>query len=84
MSGRTLRRRQIDDLVAEGFIEEDALGRIRVTSIGAPLLELGRRRPRGVSEGGELEARTPLRLSPSTADAPLPPRFARIPLSAAC
>jgi hypothetical protein len=39
LSGRTLRRRQIDDLVAEGFIEEDAQGRIRVTSSGAPLLD---------------------------------------------
>jgi putative oxygen-independent coproporphyrinogen III oxidase len=39
LSGRTLRRRQIDDLVAEGFIEETPDGRIRVTSSGAPLLD---------------------------------------------
>jgi len=39
LSGRTLRRRQIDDLVAEGFIEETPDGRIRVTSTGAPLLD---------------------------------------------
>ena len=39
LSGRLLKRRQIDDLVADGFIEEDALGRIRVTPSGAPLLD---------------------------------------------
>ena len=39
LSGRSLRRRQINDLVAEGFIEEDARGRIRVTSTGMPLLD---------------------------------------------
>ena len=39
LSGRTLRRRQIDDLVSEGFIEETREGRIRVTIAGAPLLD---------------------------------------------
>jgi oxygen-independent coproporphyrinogen-3 oxidase len=39
LSGRTLRRRQIDDLVSEGFIEETREGRIRVTSVGMPLLD---------------------------------------------
>ncbi len=38
LSGRTLRRRQIDDLVAEGFIEETTDGRVRVTPTGLPLL----------------------------------------------
>jgi putative oxygen-independent coproporphyrinogen III oxidase len=39
LSGRPLLQRQIDDLAAEGFIEEDASGRIRVTRAGAPLLD---------------------------------------------
>jgi ribosomal protein S19E (S16A) len=39
LSGRSLRRRQIDDLVSEGFIEETREGRIRVTSTGVPLLD---------------------------------------------
>jgi len=39
MSGRKLQRRQIDDLAAEGFIAEDADGRLRVTAVGAPLLD---------------------------------------------
>src|SRR6201987_1873897 len=39
LSGRSLLQRQIDDLAADGFIEEDALGRIRVTRSGAPLLD---------------------------------------------
>ena len=39
LSGRPLLQRQIDDLVSEGFIEEDADGRIRVTRMGAPLLD---------------------------------------------
>ena len=39
LSGRTLRRRQIDELVADGFIEERADGRIRVTGAGMPLLD---------------------------------------------
>jgi oxygen-independent coproporphyrinogen-3 oxidase len=39
LSGRRLRRRQIDDLVSEGFIEETAEGRVRVTPEGAPLLD---------------------------------------------
>ena len=39
MSGRKLQRRQIDDLAAEGFIAEDADGRLRVTPVGAPLLD---------------------------------------------
>jgi oxygen-independent coproporphyrinogen-3 oxidase len=39
LSGRPLLQRQIDDLVAHGFIEEDPAGRIRVTPAGAPLLD---------------------------------------------
>ena len=39
LSGRTLRRRQIDDLVSEGFIEETPEGRIRVSGTGVPLLD---------------------------------------------
>ncbi len=39
LSGRALKRRQIDDLAAEGFIEVDENGRIRVTRVGAPLLD---------------------------------------------
>ncbi len=39
LSGYPLRRRQIDDLAAEGFIVEDAQGRLRVTATGAPLLD---------------------------------------------
>ena len=39
LSGRALEQRQIDDLSAEGFIEEDAAGRIRVTHLGMPLLD---------------------------------------------
>jgi len=39
LSGRKLSQRQIDDLASEGFIEEDAAGRIRVTPSGAPLLD---------------------------------------------
>ncbi|HEY1942609.1 MAG TPA: radical SAM family heme chaperone HemW [Roseiarcus sp.] len=39
LSGRSLSQRQIDDLAADGFIEEDARGRIRVTRSGAPLLD---------------------------------------------
>jgi len=39
LSGRALKQRQIDDLAAEGFIEEDETGRIRVTRDGAPLLD---------------------------------------------
>lgn len=39
LSGRPLLQRQIDDLVSDGFIEEDAAGRIRVTPAGAPLLD---------------------------------------------
>ncbi|THD44207.1 MAG: coproporphyrinogen III oxidase [Bradyrhizobium sp.] len=39
LSGRSLRRRQIDDLLADGFIDESADGRIRVTAVGMPLLD---------------------------------------------
>jgi coproporphyrinogen III oxidase-like Fe-S oxidoreductase len=39
LSGRALRRRQIDELAADGFIAEDASGRLRVTPEGAPLLD---------------------------------------------
>ncbi|MBV8663503.1 MAG: coproporphyrinogen III oxidase [Hyphomicrobiales bacterium] len=39
LSGRPISQRQIDDLAAEGFIEVDANGRIRVTPSGAPLLD---------------------------------------------
>jgi ribosomal protein S19E (S16A) len=34
-----LRRRQIDELAADGFISEDPSGRLRVTPEGAPLLD---------------------------------------------
>jgi len=39
LSGRALRRRQIDELTSYGFIHEDAAGRLRVTPEGAPLLD---------------------------------------------
>jgi putative oxygen-independent coproporphyrinogen III oxidase len=39
LSGRALRRRQIDELAADGFISEDPSGRLRVTPEGAPLLD---------------------------------------------
>jgi putative oxygen-independent coproporphyrinogen III oxidase len=39
LSGRALDRRQIDTLSLEGFIEEDESGRLRVTPLGAPLLD---------------------------------------------
>jgi oxygen-independent coproporphyrinogen-3 oxidase len=39
LSGRRLSRRQIDDLLADGFIEESPDGRIRVTAMGMPLLD---------------------------------------------
>jgi oxygen-independent coproporphyrinogen-3 oxidase len=39
LSGHPLRRRQIDELVDQGFILEDARGRLRVTPEGAPLLD---------------------------------------------
>ena len=39
ISGREMDREQIQSLIADGFIERDALGRIRVTPIGAPLLD---------------------------------------------
>jgi oxygen-independent coproporphyrinogen-3 oxidase len=39
LSGRPLRRRQIDELTSYGFITEDANGTLRVTPAGAPLLD---------------------------------------------
>ncbi len=39
LSGRPLDRRQIDTLRLEGFVEEDESGRLRVTPMGAPLLD---------------------------------------------
>jgi putative oxygen-independent coproporphyrinogen III oxidase len=39
LSGKTLRRGQIDELAADGFISEDAAGRLRVTPMGTPLLD---------------------------------------------
>jgi oxygen-independent coproporphyrinogen-3 oxidase len=39
LSGRPLQQRHIDDLAAEGFVEEDDRGRIRVTHTGMPLLD---------------------------------------------
>ncbi len=39
LSGRTLKRRQIDELAGYGFIHEDARGRLRVTPQGMPLLD---------------------------------------------
>jgi putative oxygen-independent coproporphyrinogen III oxidase len=39
LSGRPLGRRQIEELAADGFISEDAGGRLRVTPMGAPLLD---------------------------------------------
>jgi oxygen-independent coproporphyrinogen-3 oxidase len=39
LSGRTLRRLQIEELASHGFIDEDARGRLRVTPQGAPLLD---------------------------------------------
>ena len=39
ISGKRLRRQQIDELAADGFISEDTFGRLRVTSMGTPLLD---------------------------------------------
>ena len=39
ISGRELDRERIASLVEDGFIEQDALGRLRVTPVGAPLLD---------------------------------------------
>ncbi len=39
LSGRTLRRQQIDELAADGFISEDSYGRLRVTPMGTALLD---------------------------------------------
>jgi len=39
LSGRALDQRQVDSLAAEGFIETDEAGRVRVTPRGAPLLD---------------------------------------------
>ncbi|MGO9756705.1 MAG: radical SAM family heme chaperone HemW [Roseiarcus sp.] len=39
LSGRALDQRQVDSLVADGFVETDAAGRVRVTPRGAPLLD---------------------------------------------
>ena len=39
LAGRSLRRKQIDDLASDGFIAEDPSGRLRVTPMGAPLLD---------------------------------------------
>ncbi len=39
LSDRPLDRRQIDTLRLEGFVEEDESGRLRVTPMGAPLLD---------------------------------------------
>jgi putative oxygen-independent coproporphyrinogen III oxidase len=39
LSGRVLDRRQVESLAADGFIETDAAGRVRVTPRGAPLLD---------------------------------------------
>jgi len=39
LSGRALDQRQVDSLAAEGFIETDQAGRVRVTPRGAPLLD---------------------------------------------
>jgi oxygen-independent coproporphyrinogen-3 oxidase len=39
LSGKTLRRGQIDELAADGFIAEDSPGRLRVTPMGTPLLD---------------------------------------------
>ena len=38
-SGRALDRRQIDSLAADGFIVADETGRVRVTPLGAPVLD---------------------------------------------
>ena len=39
ISGRELDRERIASLVEDGFIEQDARGRLRVTPVGAPLLD---------------------------------------------
>lgn len=39
VAGRDLDRERIESLVEDGFIERDAAGRIRVTPMGAPLLD---------------------------------------------
>jgi oxygen-independent coproporphyrinogen-3 oxidase len=39
LSGRALDHRQIDSLTADGFVETDETGRLRVTPLGAPLLD---------------------------------------------
>jgi len=39
ISGRRLDRERVQSLIADGFIERDPAGRIRVTPMGAPLLD---------------------------------------------
>ncbi len=39
ISGRELDRERVASLVEDGFIEQDARGRLRVTPVGAPLLD---------------------------------------------
>ena len=39
ISGREIDRERVASLVEDGFIEEDARGRLRVTPVGAPLLD---------------------------------------------
>ena len=45
LSGRELNRERLARLIEDGFLERDLAGRLRVTSAGAPLLELGGCRP---------------------------------------
>ena len=39
LSGRTLDVGRLEGLIGDGFLERDSSGRIRVTSLGAPLLD---------------------------------------------
>jgi len=39
LSGRPLDKRQISTLAREGFVAEDEAGRLRVTPLGAPVLD---------------------------------------------
>jgi len=39
LSGREFDRDKLRTLIEDGFVERDASGRVRVTAIGAPLLD---------------------------------------------
>ena len=56
LSGKTLRRHQIDELAADGFISEDAFGRLRVTPDGHAAARYDRRGSGGVTGGDRVGA----------------------------